>query len=1491
MSDIPSFKDQFVDLDQEPPVARPVVDPNSPAERLIVEELSAATGADPYEIETARINQDFSHTEAAKNSPDFEGYVELLRNSGVPLEEATERARTFINKKSQLLTPTEFMFKSALIIDDETINEDMYNFLINWESANTYVASRLEEELGQSSVAGGIAGWFEVNVGRIVINIWDDLNKRANKEGGEYLINMMNSPTEFQEYFRTEVEERMDEGFIAGIGEAANLRKTQADLQNMGDDPQAAMWQTLAAVDLATLGLATPIKNAVLKLPSKAILASKSVTDAIALARGIKEAGEHVVKVMDEGTASALTPNRAAPASLDPTDIGAPRPSAATVVVGTRPSIIFERLEKDLYNAGVLGRRVTPEAVREAADIISDRIVKSANNNVVSIVKPTLRNEGSDNYVVKVVLGKDGGDAFDTAEEARAFANNNPEFKVVEAPRVVRDDTGEYVERLLDVPEGTRATVRPKGFFLEYEERVNVRGLAPELEDLNLQEGVVRSAFAKVFASPVTGLGKRVSSMITRAEAALGRANEFSTPFVKKLKKLDTVSLQSLDRVFTSFRDGEHSYLREAPTVQKFEQIYKEVNQAIPSQEVKDAYIALLDIGNSSWHVAADNALKDVVDRGGRMVTMADDFETIAFRSNIELTDKDYVWDATASRPIPASEVGDNIVYQLSEPFADDYIFAINPRDTRIVQKTDAMGYNVGGPRDYTDTNWFIGVVEKRTVAGGREVSTGLKALLGTFSEKQALKAEGELNNLVTALKPYLDNGSLFSLNFTKQARADLKEVILKNNSWKKDVTDIDSLIKVAKDYNLSFKQKFVRKSRDEPASSEDLGLLARGPSIPVSKIVQLRTSRMKRKDTPIMQYGGAKATSASPIQNIMQQFDSSTYGYLHRQSNDAAAEGWVKAAEKTGVITFPKGVAPSDFKRMVLEAQVPVRGGGLVQQLADQQTILRSRLGGETGIVNLDRFYNRMGEAIFDKLGWKTDPSKAADTVSNTAMTTAFRLKMSFFNHDQFFLQAMHVSNIMFISPLRGTQAATLYPVMRTLLATTGETRELLIKRMVKLDYVSEKDIRDTLRYLEESGRSKIEATIIERQGAGSGTYIPTTRAGKVKAGFVKVADKSSFFFNEGEMVTRIVSATTAILEHNAKNIGDAFSDKGRILVSDREQALSFRMTASQKGAYQQGNVLRVATQWLTYSNRFLENLVLGRDFTRKERGRMAAGNLLMFGTVATGVGSATSKVFEALGYEATDPEVVKLHNNVKFGLFDNLLSAVVGEDVSYGTRAAPMAQFYQTYQELFMEKNVAAALGGPSAEIVSDGLKLVPRMLNAVFIDETYEVFKEDLQQFLRNVKSVDTYAKIKDIVERGEYRSKSKGPAVAEVKPEAAFGVFLGGTPMAAINYYDARDIIYKENETFKRERRYLKAKRDIAMDLIRSGNPAKMERGMQLYEDVKVLVYASPFSEELKQSLRRSLIKEQHVYDMLEAARKLGNASQIATAAALNSNVGE
>jgi len=101
-------------------------------------------------------------------------------------------------------------------------------------------------------------------------------------------------------------------------------------------------------------------------------------------------------------------------------------------------------------------------------------------------------------------------------------------------------------------------------------------------------------------------------------------------------------------------------------------------------------------------------------------------------------------------------------------------------------------------------------------------------------------------------------------------------------------------LIKVAKDYNLSFRQQFVRKSRDEPASADDLGLLARGPSIPVSKIVQLRTSRMKRKDTPIMQYGGAKATSASPIQNIMQQFDSSTYGYLHRQSNDAAAEGWV---------------------------------------------------------------------------------------------------------------------------------------------------------------------------------------------------------------------------------------------------------------------------------------------------------------------------------------------------------------------------------------------------------------------------------------------------------------------------------------------------------------------------------------------------------------------------------------------------------------------
>ena len=66
-----------------------------------------------------------------------------------------------------------------------------------------------------------------------------------------------------------------------------------------------------------------------------------------------------------------------------------------------------------------------------------------------------------------------------------------------------------------------------------------------------------------------------------------------------------------------------------------------------PSKGLLDAYDALVDISNASWHIQSSARLKRVVAEGGVFVSITDDFGTIGYRvSNVP--DNELVLDLKA---------------------------------------------------------------------------------------------------------------------------------------------------------------------------------------------------------------------------------------------------------------------------------------------------------------------------------------------------------------------------------------------------------------------------------------------------------------------------------------------------------------------------------------------------------------------------------------------------------------------------------------------------------------------------------------------------------------------------------------------------------------------------------------------------------------------------------------------------------------------------
>ena len=1456
-----------LDNQEEPEVFNPF----SEVESITAQELSIATETDEGEVRISRANANFDHTGVAKQNAlgfDYNASIDKAYADGVKPEAIAEIIENR-KLKGEDMTLSEYMLIQNLMLGDNDINPYAARTLTNMETWNRLLQKELEANT-QDNLSKTIT-FFDVNILReITIGAFENVTFRSNREGSDIREAFTNqTPGEFQEWAKEYIAERKEEGIFSSDS-IWNLYKAANDATYLGNDPLAGLIAVFGAADIATLGATSLVKGGV----KSAITTAKSGTiaydagtvagkvlslskvrrpvDAVAVIEGEVAAAQVLSKSVDDMGVQIdeVAAGRNLPEDLDPTSGPSARPSGVTLRQADRKTTLMEKME-EMNRRGSFGEYIEPTIINRVASETAARIATRTND--VMLNSKVIVDEGSDDFKVVVRMGKDGsGSAFRLKRDAEAIAGSDPSLKVVKRE------------------EG-------RGYFIEAEQRIDVLGL-PTASETFKKGNFIADATNKMFGAATIRLGDKLGGKFMQAEAGQALIGDLIKPYQKAINKLKGPEQTNLSDFMTQLRDGELSHMRLAPTRESFESLYKTMYGAKASKDLLNAYDSLIDISDTTWQIRSSDRLKRVVSEGGIHADLTDDYGDIVYRvdgQRVAIPDSELILDLATGRSLRKTELsGNQIVHKVPGTYLD-HLFVTNVKSTRVLERVDVMPYNVGGPRTNAQFRWFVGTGRQQTLASGNTINGGFKTMLGSFGKEQAETAVRQLNTISRKTKALMDEQGVDDVTGLKLSKAeydDLGEVIRQNNSWNKHITDLEDLVGISLKYGFKFREEFAAKARDQKISIADEGEDISLSGSTYGEQVGTRLN-MKRGDTPLFEYGGKQAVNASPVSAIADQFGSEAFGYTNRAASQNAMVGWVKLAESNeGLVTFPKGVSKSDYLNRFLGAEITKSGkfNDLAAQLREQQDVIKRRLNQTTWASDKwDVFTASATESIFEKSGFKVDLTKTDP--SSQLLKVGFYSKFGFFNPDQFMLQALHGLTVAAISPINGTKALGLSaPLLIVTKLPVGPTRTLAIKRLAKSGLIAEDELTDLVRYIDESGRNIVDTQIIELQ-APQKFGVRSTLAGKAASNVNSFLDKSTLFFKEGERATRMSAIATAFLEHRAKRPDiDPFSAEGRSWISNREQDLSFRMTTASRSFVQSGP-MRVPTQWLTFSLRALENITVGRNFTAGERARMFAVMGPMYGMTGLGIGQMAGYVTEKLGYDPDAPETVTTFNRIKFGVVDAVLSNLLGAETAYATRVAPVDQLIDTWRKLFDEEFMTV-IAGPSGEITRDMYQVGVSAIAAIFGGRS-AMAREDLTQLVRNLSTADKIFKIKELIETGNYRSRTRKMSVGGLGPADAAAVIFGATPAPVQNYYDYTEMVFKEGDASRKLEKRLREKANYAITLLTTGGKDDMVKGEKLYYEVNDELWSSNLTNELKVSIQKRLMRGEAIPDIMRNASRL------------------
>ena len=1369
---------------------------------------------------------DTEQAKAVVRNEDSNPYYQVFQRGyqqGKTVEQLTAEAADVGMKGNEFSSNPDFMIEQALGLNNYDFSAVDARVSTNYQIAQEIISARKFDLAARQ-------GPFEKTLNSVdrflrdvsPVGTYEAITGKTEAQSREILTAAATkSPKDFRVWFEAFADGVAKEGLLAENTIGA-LEDLTTEVLGMGFDPNKGLNQILSAVDLIGVG---ELAGVGIKAVAKTSMKSSTAIGRVGAIRGSEAASEAAENILTRSPDPEVLGN-VAPSNLDlaPQPV---RPSAAKFVEKFSENEIIKGID-DLWQKGAFGRIADPEAVKIAAKDIADKYVKKVSNPVFDY---KVVDEGLGNFVATIRFGK--------ALDGTPF-KPLPDGGIPQGVQKLADDISEKVQKAEVVPVDPNDL--SKGYVIDIAERVNVSGLPKALDEkLGIEAGIVRNTIGRIMnneimASSALRDNQRLATLSQMAESSRAAVKEVIDPYTKSLQRLNAQERFTLQAVYTELRDGKDAALRTRYTEGEFAVKYQQLHPRgeAPSPKALEAYEALATIEEADYLLKTTAMLNRYIEKGYQnSVEVFDNYFAPAKkvrRSDVPADARLYDAELGGKIRIKDLESDDIPIWKLDKPTADGQEFVVAPKTVRVIEPTDVMGYNVGGSRSNPNLNYFVVLGDKR-----------LKALMGTFSEKQAKTAVSQLSRIQRAI---IDGDNA------------IDDVIRANNDWNPSIQNFEDLQKLATDEGWDLTRgNIAYKGRNDDILSGEVA----GSDVFIGmRADEYVNADMRRNDRVLMDFGGGRAYNEDPINSVLAQMGNSVFTYSNRAYARNAMVGWVKKAQQMGRSWFPDGVSPNDYETLFRRAEISGTDE-FSRRMAELRDITLRRLNMKD---EASLFMERQGQAIAEFVFDKTGKQLNLGDPSNGLLKIGFQSAFGFGNVSQFLMQGFHATTVMAISPVHGFKGAAMtVPIRAALRATTPEMADLARKRLAKAAGISEKDAGELVEFIRTSGRAVVDGDAIE-DGTGVGFGISGWNGENMRYSALsatgynisklagKGLDLGLYPFKQGERLSRLTAINTAFFEFKAKfpNVS-ALSDEARLWITRREQDLTFNMSSLSRGKVQSG-FMRVPTQWLSYSLRAMENIVVGRNFTVAERARLFAVLVPMYGLTGFGLTSAADYIGEKMGISPDS----SLYIALKYGFLDGLIASLPFDvEIGLGQRLAPIGAITDTYKKIFEEATITA-LGGPSGEIAGGVFTAFMDAASSLIHGHT-ATLTDDAVKILRQPSGLDNIAKAIGIFNNGVYRSKNGIELDAEMSIGDGIVALTGFTPLEVVENYSRMSDIYNSGRKFSDFRKEVNRDAERIFNLM-EGDRADVDRAIQLMKELHERISFSGFSASQTASLRRA-----------------------------------
>ncbi len=1336
-----------------------------------------------------------------------------------PVETVENAISGHAAKAKDFLDNPDFYYEQALTLNDPEVDPMDIKFAVN-----DRVGQELLEELVQQEKQSG--GWVDaaLDFGAMIlrestIGIPESLTNRTERRGTELLWHKINdTPSEFKAFMQGWIEDAREESLRSD--NVWSIYQLQDEYYSNGVDFEEGLKKAFALVDLTGVG---PLAKGALKT-SVALAKTSTRGGRSAVIEGIEASADKAAKI----TSDTIDPELATDAghgTLNPHKQPV-SPSEGWYARAVRENELLGRVS-DLYKSGAMGKVADEGKLREAAMRAADDFNARVGAPVARVELRTLE---LGRYQVEMAFGKSDGSAYKSLKDGSA-----PKGAQVLAKKL----------------NGEVSPVNPddasKGWLVKVRQNLATNQAIDAIDpsELNaLENGLIRNTVGKLFGNQLMGSAalRGVEDLTTSAQLGEAFSAGVKREFMKEVRKIEGLKskeMGALNSILGRLRDDPvEAAKRSWYTPQEFEVLYKAETGVAPTQKVKDAYQATIDVSDTAAALKALSIMDRYVEMGYKTIDLGDIKSPAKAYPEHKLAADDLVYDAEIGAVFRFNQLdeGYGTVFKLDKPQFDGVEYAVKPKGVGELSPEDVMGYNAGGPRANPNANYFVTI-------GGRR----LKALLSSFTEASARLAKDQIEEI---RQKYVVG------NLTD-------EDVMRLNDWNPELTTVDELA----DYMRLHKWRFTDdavvgyKGRDSDVLSVDVGADEASTGMKMHEYLE---NDMRRSDQVLPQFGGQKSFNVDPLTAIGQQFGSATQEFSFKHYTQRAMVGWVKEVQKKNRSWFPDTLASDDYRNLFMDAKITGNDAFAIRMREIRAIEMRRMHTKSEAARTMEAYSQKASEFVFQKTGKTTKFGDPVEALSNKMLTLGYHSAFGFLNVSQVVVQGSHAITIGAISP-RGWKGATMALATRAFSSESPEVIQEMSKRLSKTLGMKPDDITEAMEYLRTSGRDVVDGDTMELgTGVGYGissfggeSYNPTklqTAWRNTKKGASAGLDKGLMFFNAGERLSRRTGIFTAILEFKAKNPGIPLTDEtARRWITRREQDLTFHMTTSSRPLAQSG-IMKVPTQWLSHTFRAMESVFVGRNFTKAERLRMFAVLGPMYGLSGFGMQNAASHIAEKFGIAEDSAGFTSLKWGAIDGLTDWLLPDTDGKQATgLAPRLAPFGAVMETYRKI-QEGKFAEVIGGPSGEISKNFADAVVGSIgNLVYGRDV--MLTEDIIKVLRQPSGVDNVFKAYGIFQNGIYRSKNGVTIPGEMSATDGVMTLLGLGTLKQTEWYDMRTSVFRSSKRFNDFRKEMTRDTEVAFAMLE--DPKSQERALEMIDELHVKITLSGYSFAQQTQLRRAI----------------------------------